>query len=306
MLKVILNVDLSDTIWKQATLPVLSGGCGVRLSMDLALPAFLSSVNGALELTLLLLPSRLHSMSGNRYPIYIAACLEWQTRCGAAVPDPSRAGFRRYRMRRSSSWNMKRCVSCTKPSRACPTYCGCWSSFWRRPCSSVGMRFDDTLLRIAISLRLGATMRAPHSCICGMQVDSSGVHGLACRKSIGRHMRHNGVNDLIKRALASANQSLEPCYLPVLRRTRLNVGKWWNITHCRLYTASCQWRSSHLVRWARRRPTSSATSHTGSCLWQLSRGHFSSWCSGWVCVLEMFRLQSDWTNFFLYIGLNCC
>jgi len=54
---------------------VSSGGLGVRLSMDLALPAFLSSVNGASELTLLLLPSRLHSMSGNRDPVYIAACL---------------------------------------------------------------------------------------------------------------------------------------------------------------------------------------------------------------------------------------
>jgi len=94
-LKVILNVDLSDTIWKQATLPVPSGGLGVRLSMDLALPAFLSSVNGALELTLLLLPSCLHSMSGNRDPVYTAACLEWQTRCGAAVPEPLRAGVQK-------------------------------------------------------------------------------------------------------------------------------------------------------------------------------------------------------------------
>jgi len=47
-IKVILNVDLSNTIWKQATLPVSSGGLGVRLSMDLALSAFLSSVNSAL------------------------------------------------------------------------------------------------------------------------------------------------------------------------------------------------------------------------------------------------------------------
>jgi len=93
-LKVILNVNLSDTIWKQATFPVSRGGLGVCLSMDLALPAFLSSVIGALELTLLLLPSRLLSMSGNRDPVYFAVCLEWQTRCCAAVPDSSR--FKRY------------------------------------------------------------------------------------------------------------------------------------------------------------------------------------------------------------------
>jgi len=53
---------------------------------------------------------------------------------------------------------------------------------------------------------------APYTCICGMHVNSSGVHGLACRKSAGRHMRHNAINDLIKRALVSANvpSVLEP------------------------------------------------------------------------------------------------
>ena len=51
ILKVILNVDMNGVIWKQATLPVSSGGLGVRLATDLALPAFLSSVNGVSPLT---------------------------------------------------------------------------------------------------------------------------------------------------------------------------------------------------------------------------------------------------------------
>jgi len=63
--------------------------------MNLALPDFRSSVNGASELTLRLLRSRLHSMSGNRDPVHIAACLQWQTRCGAIVPDPSREGVQK-------------------------------------------------------------------------------------------------------------------------------------------------------------------------------------------------------------------
>ena len=42
----------------------------------------------------------------------------------------------------------------------------------------------------------------------GGKLTSSGVHGLVvCRKFAGRHARHNAVNDLIKRALASANVS---------------------------------------------------------------------------------------------------
>ena len=68
---------------------------------------------------------------------------------------------------------------------------------------------------MAVALRLGATICAPHTCVCGEQVDSNGTHGLACRKSAGRHMRHNAVNDLIKRALASAEipAILEPSSL---------------------------------------------------------------------------------------------
>jgi hypothetical protein len=42
-LQLILNIDLSEAAWSQATLPVASGGLGVRLATDLALPAFLIS-----------------------------------------------------------------------------------------------------------------------------------------------------------------------------------------------------------------------------------------------------------------------
>ena len=44
------------------------------------------------------------------------------------------------------------------------------------------------------------------------ETQTKNTHGLACRKSAGRHTRHNAVNDLIKRALASAEipSLLEP------------------------------------------------------------------------------------------------
>ena len=54
------------------------GACSARL------PAFLSSVNGASELTLRLIPNRLPAVSGNRDPVYFTASLEWETRCGAS------------------------------------------------------------------------------------------------------------------------------------------------------------------------------------------------------------------------------
>jgi hypothetical protein len=78
--------------------------------------------------------------------------------------------------------------------------------------TSVCTRLDNTSIRIAIALRLGASVCAPHRCICVAVVDSSGIHGLSCRKSSGRFARHNTVNGLIKATLSSAEipSRLEP------------------------------------------------------------------------------------------------
>jgi len=60
---------------------------------------------------------------------------------------------------------------------------------------------------------------------------SSGVHGTTCQKSTGYHMRHNAVNDLIKRAMASANvpSKLKPNSLSIddgKRRDSLTMLPW--------------------------------------------------------------------------------
>jgi len=86
-------------------------------------------------------------------------------------------------------------------------------------------------------------MRAPHMCVCGMQVNGSGVHVLACRKSAGRHIRHHAVNDLIKRALASAivPSVLEPNLLSrddVKRPDGLTVLRWAN-SRCMVRDFTC-------------------------------------------------------------------
>lgn len=80
------------------------------------------------------------------------------------------------------------------------------SGAWLRalPVSSLGLLLDDAALRIAVALRLGAPICEEHRCICGQSVDTHGLHGLSCKKSRGRHGRHAALNELIKRALASA------------------------------------------------------------------------------------------------------
>ena len=88
------------------------------------------------------------------------------------------------------------------------------SSSWLNalPVPSLGLKLDNTQLRISCALRLGSPMCHPHTCICGTEVDQSGTHGLSCKRSAGRFSRHAQVNDLIKRGLTSAKVSsvLEP------------------------------------------------------------------------------------------------
>ena len=72
---------------------------------------------------------------------------------------------------------------------------------------------DDHTLSIAVGLRLGTAICAPHQCQhCDEEVDCYGTHGLSCRCSEGRHHRHATVNSIIHRALISAKipSRLEP------------------------------------------------------------------------------------------------
>ncbi|XP_031330809.1 uncharacterized protein LOC116161558 [Photinus pyralis] len=88
------------------------------------------------------------------------------------------------------------------------------SNIWLNtlPSKTIGLLLDNNTFRISISLRLGTNICVPHTCICGTQVDSSGIHGLSCSMSAGRHSRHSSLNEIIHRSLASAKYPamLEP------------------------------------------------------------------------------------------------
>ena len=59
-------------------------------------------------------------------------------------------------------------------------------------------------IRIAAGLRLGSMLCASHSCAYGAYVNTLGHHGLSCRHSAGRQLRHRLLNDIIWRALGRA------------------------------------------------------------------------------------------------------
>ena len=60
MLESICNVKLGDTSWLQASLPINSGGLGIRSAVMLAPTAFLASTAGSTLISQAILPSRMH------------------------------------------------------------------------------------------------------------------------------------------------------------------------------------------------------------------------------------------------------
>ena len=74
------------------------------------------------------------------------------------------------------------------------------------PVTSLGLCMDDNTIRIDIGLRLGAPFCIPHLCHhCGSNVDMPGMPILSCHFSAGHHFHHVMLNDILHRALSSAN-----------------------------------------------------------------------------------------------------
>ena len=91
------------------------------------------------------------------------------------------------------------------------------------PVPSLGLRFDDEVVRIAAGLRLGVPLCRPHPCSqCGGQVDELGTHGLSCRLSAGRLPWHAAINTIVKMSLA------DPIYTGALRPqpVRWQTSRW--------------------------------------------------------------------------------
>ena len=210
-----INILENDLAWSQASLPVWSGGLGVRSGTQLAPSAFLASAAGCTDIIHLLLPPRLRDCP---YKACEAALRAW--RVGHEEPPPLAADHSLQK-----AWDTPRVEATFKaiqaaapdaPARArllaaCRKESGAW--LHALPVSALGLRMDDEVMRVAMGLRLGVPLCHPHEChLCGAGVDHQGTHGLHCQRSLGRNPRHMAINDLIKRSLATAKIAahLEP------------------------------------------------------------------------------------------------
>ena len=201
----LLNVELSTAAWDQASLPLRWGGIGVRSALRLAPSAFLASAAGAAELLSLILPGRVLAVPD---AAVVRVGATWKALCGGPEPVGGCRGKQR-------EWDEGCCKRVAEGLRvgaderttarllaSCAPDSGAWLS--AVPIASLGLNLDNNALRIAVGLRLGAPLVIAHQCVCGAPVDKLGQHGLACKRSAGRHLRHNLLNEGIVRALQSA------------------------------------------------------------------------------------------------------
>ena len=202
----ILNIDFSPPAWTQASLPLRWGGIGVRSALQLAPSAFLASAAGATELLSLLLPTRLLNIPD---PAVALAEAAWRVLGGSVCPVGGEAHTQRKwdegicgpvadsLLQGADEVSLARLLASRAPSS------GAWLS--AVPTASLGLNLDNSAVRVAVGLRLGVPLVLEHQCACGTFVDRLGYHGLSCKRSAGRHLRHNLLNDIIQRGLQSAN-----------------------------------------------------------------------------------------------------
>jgi hypothetical protein len=205
-LSAILNVEMSDDQWSQASLPVRDGGLGIRSAVMLAPSAFLASAAGTTDLQDRILPSFITIIPDSSVQVSLSA---WQTVSQSTAPIGTAAHVQR-------NWDTACILKCKSglldgardqldrarilASQA--AHSADW--LYALPVSSLGLRLDDEAVRVAIGLRLGAKICEKHDCPCGAAIDARGTHCLSCRKSAGRHQRHSELNDIIWRAMIKA------------------------------------------------------------------------------------------------------
>ena len=172
-----IPLDANDPAWAQAVLPVGSGGLGIRSASQLAPSAFLASAAGYSELIHQILPPGLQEAPCPSHGVVLAL---WSS--GHDEPPPSAPASFLQR-----SWDAPRVSLAYRnllesapdaPARARLLAAGTKESgTWLQtlPVSSLGLRMDKEVVRVAMGLRLGTTL-------CHLRVptlpSSSGPSGL--------------------------------------------------------------------------------------------------------------------------------
>lgn len=210
-LEQITNCKLDAIAWKEASLSVKFGGMGLRNTTNLCFSSFLGSFHSTYELLQEIVPAYVQLS----IDISKEALNSWQTITNKGpLKEPDSIHQRLWDLEISSSIHKEILGTCTTDIEKARILANSAkdSSAWLNtlPCSSLGTLLDNQSFRISVGLRYGLPICHPHTCVCGVEVDRFGRHGLACKKSSGRKAKHETVNDLMKRALVT-------CGVPAFR-----------------------------------------------------------------------------------------
>ena len=208
----IMNVDFSENAWTQASLPVRSGGLGIRKAVDIALPCYISSSISAQPLV-----AAITSSVTGLAPFEVTNEIEKWKAEGFTEPEGE---FRK----RQKAWDLPRIDFLQKflLGEAKHQYArarllasaqpesGAWIT--AIPVPNLGTQLTPEELRIAIALRTGSKICERHRCKCGGNADEFGYHLLSCHFNEGRLPRHTAINNIICRALKASDTpaTLEP------------------------------------------------------------------------------------------------
>ena len=218
ILSQVLNIDLDqDMAWLQASLPVRSGGLGVRRAAQLAPSAYLASAAGCSALIQQIVPPSVPPSVRALPDANVESAISVWSQHHSQPPPPSPDSTRQRvwdAPHIEATYNVLLEQASDHQAKArlmavsCPES-GAWLHAF--PIAALGLRMSDDVVRVAAGLRLGVPLCRSHLCAsCGADVSTLGTHGLSCRFSKGRHSRHAAVNDIVKRSLESAKI---PCHL---------------------------------------------------------------------------------------------
>lgn len=203
LLSKILNLNLENSIWTQATLPIKDGGLGLRSLQSIAPSCYLSSRNNTVTLC-----NKILANSPTPYSltdrIYQEGLQFWLQNSNASEPPSENAACKQNNWDRPVVEAQKTALldslDVSDKARFHSTsskYSGSWLQCL--PSANLGLCLGNDSFRLAVGLRLGAKLCEEHTCdFCGVQIDTKAHHILHCKRSqAGVINRHNQLNKLL-------------------------------------------------------------------------------------------------------------
>ena len=161
-----IHLTESDPSWIQSILPVNCGGLGIRSAVQLAPSAFLASAAASSELAHMILPTNMQqtqlSYVDEALVIWSQGCQEQPLTGVAAHHQKSWDSLRLFSMADTLLKNTTDELNRARLLEASCKESGAWLN--ALPITSLGLRMDDTTIRISMGLRLGIPLCRNHIC----------------------------------------------------------------------------------------------------------------------------------------------